>query len=150
MFRFNFMRFLKGGLSGRLTRVIVWNVLLIGLMATLAVTVYIKASADRLAERDFVAGCSELQRMLENRLDDHARILLSGAALFNASDTITREEWRSFAQSLKVEKQLPGIQGFGFSLLIPHSNLSQHVQEIRKEGFPEYQVRPEGEREVYS
>jgi len=145
-----FMRVLKGGMLERLTRFIVWSVLPIGLMVTLAVTVQIKPSADRLAERDFVAGCSEIQRILANRLDDHARILLSGAALFNASDTVTREEWRIFTQSLKVEKQLPGIQGLGFSLLIPRSELPQHIQQIRTEGFPEYQVRPEGEREVYS
>jgi CHASE1-domain containing sensor protein len=112
------MRFFKGGLSGRLTRFVVWSVLPIGLIVTLAVTVYIKVSADRLAERDFIAGCSELQRILANRLDDHARILLRGAALFNASETVTRKEWRLFAQSLKVEKQLPGVQGFGYSLVI--------------------------------
>ena len=147
---FHIMRLIKRGLPGRLTRFIVWSVLPIGLMVTLAVTVYIKASADRLAERDFVAGCSELQRILANRLDDHARILLSGAALFNASETVTRKEWRLFAQSLKVEKQLPGVQGFGYSLVVPRSELSQHIQNLRSEGFPEYQVRPEGEREVYS
>jgi PAS domain S-box-containing protein len=146
----NGMQFLKGGLSGRLTHFIVWSMLPIGLTVTFALIAYIKASADRLAERDFVAGCSEIQRILANRLDDHARILLSGAALFNASETVSREEWRIFTQSLKVEKQLPGIQGFGFSLLIPRSNLSQHIQEIRNEGFPDYQVRPAGEREVYS
>ncbi len=144
------MRFFKSELSGRLTRFIVRSVLPIGMMVTFAVTLYIKASADRLAEMDFVAGCSEIQRILANRLDDHARILLSGAALFNASDTVTREKWRIFTQSLKVEKQLPGIQGLGFSLLIPRSTISQHIQDLRKEGFPEYRVRPEGEREVYS
>ena len=144
------MRVFKGELSGRLTRFIVWSVLPIGLTVTLALIAYIKASADRLAERDFVAECTEVQRILESRLDDHARILLSGAALFNVSDAVTREEWRIFAQSLKVEKQLPGVQGFGFSLVIPRSELSQHIQKIRSEGFQEYRVRPEGEREVYS
>jgi PAS domain S-box-containing protein len=146
----HFMRFLREKLSHQLTRLIVWSVLPIGLTVTLALIAYIKASADRLAERDFVAECTEVQRILESRLDDHARILLSGAALFNVSDAVTREEWRIFAQSLKVEKQLPGVQGFGFSLVIPRSELSQHIQKIRSEGFQEYQVRPEGEREVYS
>ncbi len=150
MFRFNFMRFLEGDLSGRLTRFIVWSVLPIGVMVTLAVALQIKASADRLAERDFVAGCSEVQTIIANRLDDHARILLSGVALFNASDSVTREEWHLFSQSLRVKKQLPGIQGFGFSLLIRPSERTRHIQEIRKEGFCEYQVWPEGEREVYS
>ena len=29
-------------------------------------------------------------------------------------------------------------------------HLAQHLLEVRAEGFPAYQVRPEGERETYS
>jgi len=116
----------------------------------MVVALYIKSIADRLEERNFIAECNEVQSSIANRLEDHARILMSGVALFNASTTVTREEWRIFTQSLNVEKQLPGIQGFGYSLAIPRSELSQHIQKIRSEGFPEYHVRPAGEREVYS
>jgi PAS domain S-box-containing protein len=146
----HFIRFLKGELSGRLTRLTVWGVLPIGLLLTLAVTLQIKTNVDRLEERHFVDACHELQRALENRLDDHARVLLSGAALFNSSRKVMREEWRVFTYHLKVEKQLPGIQALGYSLLIPRAELARHIQEVRKEGFPEYRVHPVGERDLYS
>ncbi len=71
-------------------------------------------------------------------------------AFFNASKTVSREEWRIFNQAQKVEKQLPGIQGIGFSLLIPHAELTWHIQGIRREGFPDYTLKPDGDREVYS
>jgi transcriptional regulator with GAF, ATPase, and Fis domain/PAS domain-containing protein len=45
---------------------------------------------------------------------------------------------------------LTGVLGIGFSLLIPPAELTQHVQKIRREGFPEYLVKPHGERNVYS
>jgi PAS domain S-box-containing protein len=146
----DFRRFVIGTSFGRRTGHIQWIVLAAGLVLTAAVALQMKVSEDRLKEQDFVAGCGELQRAIVNRLDDHARILLSGAALFKASEEVTRAEWRIFSQSLKVEKQLPGIQGFGVSLLIPRSELPRHTGKIRSEGFPEYQVTPEGDRELYS
>jgi PAS domain S-box-containing protein len=137
-------------LTDRMTRLIIWGVLAIGLMLTLSATWNIKVNIERLEELEFRTSCNTLQRMIATRLDHQARILWSGAALFSASETVTREEWHRFTQQLRLENELPGIQGFGFAVLIPREKLVQHTQEIRNEGFPEYQVRPEGDRELYS
>ena len=144
------VRFLEHELSGRMTRLLIWGVFTIGLMLTASVTWRIKATAEQHESLDFDTRCSAIQRLIASRLDEHASILLSGAAIFGTSETLTREEWRHFTQQLKVEKRFPGIQGVGFALLIPQDELSRHTQEIRKEGFPDYQVRPAGERDVYS
>ncbi|MEI6034847.1 MAG: CHASE domain-containing protein [Verrucomicrobiae bacterium] len=127
-----------------------WIVLAASLTFFSAATLHMKDSVETSAERAFRSRCDGLYHTIENRLDDHARILLSGEAFFNASEHVTREEWRIFNQSQKVETQLPGIQGIGFSLLIPPEDLARHIQEIRSEGFPEYAVRPAGPREAYS
>jgi len=127
-----------------------WIVLVISLMMTTATTQYMKSIVERIAEQEFTARCNEIQNKITERLDDHARILQSGAAFFNASEMITREKWRIFTQIQKIEKQLPGIQGIGFSLLIPREELSRHILEIRSEGFPEYNLKPDGDREIYS
>lgn len=133
-----------------------WNrytnlvVLALGLMITTAGALYIKSNIDGAAARDFLAHSNEVRQVIINRLHDHARILQSGAALFNASGMVTRDEWRTFNQTQKIEQQLPGIQGIGFSLLIRREELAGHIANVRSEGFPEYTVKPEGEREVYS
>ena len=127
-----------------------WIVLAVGLLITAAATLYMKSSVEIIANVEFTADCNEIKNNILNRLDDHARILLSGAALFNASETVSREEWRVFNKAQKVEKQLPGIQGIGFSLLIPPTELSRHIKKIRREGFPQYKLRPDGDREIYS
>jgi len=120
------------------------------LAVTLVATFYMKSSVDLIAEKDFVEHCNEMQKKISDRLDDHARILLSGAAFFKASDKVTREEWKNFTQYQSVDKQLPGIQGIGFSLIIPRDNLPKHLLEIRSQGFPEYKVRPDGSRDLYT
>ena len=141
---------LHPALPARRSFYIAWVVLVIGLLITAAVTLYLKSDVDRIAEQEFIAECSDIQDKIAARLDDHARILRSGAALFKVSDTVTREKWRTFIERQQVQKELPGIQGIGFSLLIPRAELARHTQGIRKEGFPAYKVRPAGDRELYS
>ena len=127
-----------------------WITLVIGLMLTSAATLYLKSRVELIAVQAFTAQCNVIQHNINHRLIEHARILLSGVALFAASDTVTREEWHAFTRNQKIEQQLPGIQGIGFSLLIPRGELGRHVLDIRRTGFPEYTVKPAGDREVYS
>ena len=143
----------KGGLpstqSARRNRHADWIVLLAGLTITAAVTLYMKSHEEKTAEKDFIFHCQEVKDIISGRLYDHARILRSGAAFINASE-VTREKWHIYTKNQRVEQQLPGIQGIGFSFLIPREELTRHIREIRSEGFPEYTVKPEGDREIYS
>jgi len=137
-------------LTDRMTRMVIWGVLAIGLLLTLAVTRESKSNIDRLEEQEFTTRCNTIQRMIATRLEEHAQLLWSGAALFIASDRVTRDAWHHFTKHLMLDKHLPGIQGVGFAVQIPREALAQHTQEIRNEGFPEYQVHPAGDRECYS
>ena len=127
-----------------------WFVLMIALLMTAAVTWHMASSVNASADHEFLCRSEDIHTVIKDKMDDYAFILQSCVALFNASDTITRENWHSFIQSHQVEQQFPGIQGIGFALLIPHTELTQHIQKIRSEGFPEYNVFPSGDRECYS
>ena len=127
-----------------------FGLLLMGLIATALAAHYTKSETDRESKREFDFVCNEIKIKIQDRLNAHEQILRSGAAFFDHSGSVSREDWHRFAERQKVDQQLPGIQGIGFALLIPKQNLAQHVQEIRAQGFPQYQVRPEGKREIYS
>ncbi len=127
-----------------------WALLLAGLIATTLVALYTKSEVDVAIEREFNFVCNEIQIKILDRLSAHEQILRSGAAFYEDTDGVSREEWRRFTERQKVDQHLPGIQGIGFALLIPRQNLAQHIQEIRDRGFPDYHVWPEGDRENYS
>ena len=92
----------------------------------------------------------EIQARIQNRLAAHAQILRGGAAFLAQDNGVTREGWREFAERQKLDQNFPGIQGLGFMVLISPGELSEHIRKIRAEGFPDYRVKPEGEREVYA
>ena len=127
-----------------------FGVLLIGLFLTMGVAWKIKAGIEHLNDVDFEVNCTVVKRDFTARLNEQARILWSGAALLTAAEPVTREVWHSFTEDLDIEHQLPGIQGLGFSVLIPQDQVEQHTRKIREEGFPNYQIYPAGEREWYT
>ena len=132
--------------SGRVS----WFILAVGLLITAAATLSMKSNVEKSAENDFIVHCGEIQHELTARLYDHARILRSSAAYIYASETVTRKSWHTYTRLHKIEQQLPGIQGIGFSLVIPRPELSRHIKSVRREGYPEYTVKPDGDRAVYS
>jgi len=130
-----------------------WPALLLlaaGLVTTALVTHQTQRGVVANARREFEFAGHAIEIEVRERLRAHEQILLGGAGLFAASESVSRAEWRAYVQSLQVDRQLPGILGVGYALLIPPERLSQHELEIRQEGFPNYHVKPEGQRAVYS
>jgi len=127
-----------------------YAILIIGIILTLIISYYTKKDVDKQSGNEFKLICNEINSKIKTRLYTHAQLLRSGSAFFAVSDTITRLKWRNYYDNSYLERNLPGIQGFGFSLLIPKVNLKQHTELIRGEGFPKYTVYPEGDREFYT
>lgn len=87
---------------------------------------------------------------IQQRILVYEQVLRSAVGLFGATKTVSREGFQAFAEALRLAESYPGIQGIGFVALIPAADKGRHVAAIRKEGFPEYEIKPEGERAVYT
>ena len=125
-------------------------VLLLGLALTIVAVHQTQKNAKDIANQDFESNGNDIKLKLDARLNAHALLLGSGAAFFAASDTVTQEEWRKFIKSEKINRNLPGIQGVGYSLIIPKNQLKLHIQSFRKNGFHDYNVLPVSDREIYT
>lgn len=127
-----------------------WLVLVIGLLGTGLAGNWVKLDIERDEYRKFAFYCDEVRLKIAARLDAHKQTLLGGAALFDSSQVVTRQEWHNYVQRLRSDEHFNGIQGMGFSAWIPAGQLAVHQAQLRAEGFPEYTVRPEGKRDVYT
>jgi CHASE1-domain containing sensor protein len=125
-------------------------ILLAGLVGTALVARDQKLDADQDASRAFHFVCNEVELRVEGRLREHEQILRSGAGFFADESEVTREEWHEYAERQKLGQKLPGIQGLGFAKHVPREQLTQLTQSVRAEGFPDFRVLPEGDREAYS
>ena len=98
----------------------------------------------------FVHESQRITTKIDERVSAYGQILRSGAGLFAASEKVERAEWATFVEKLDLDQSYRGIQGVGFSLYIPKLKLAAHQSEMRKLGFPDYVVKPEGDRDEYT
>ena len=109
-----------------------------------------RATVER-AEQIFQAEAQEISSQLIKRLHDHEQVLLGANALFHVEgDAVTRQDWQSYVAALKLEENHPGILGVGYSAWLPRAQKDAHIASIRAEGFPDYAIRPAGERPAYT
>jgi PAS domain S-box-containing protein len=134
----------------RLARVLPWLLLAVGLSATWLVAGIALRAAQEAQEESFAYQTREILLRIEQRLAAYRQVLYGARGLFAASVDVNRDEFHAYVASLRLEKDYPGIQGVGFALLVPASGKAAHIEGIRKTGYPDYTLRPEGEREIYS
>lgn len=56
--------------------------------------------------------------LVKTRMDTYRQILYAGTGLYGASVNVEKDEWRAFVNALKINRNFPGIQGFGFSSVV--------------------------------
>jgi diguanylate cyclase len=107
-------------------------------------------TAEQALQSDFDFLVRESNRRIEQRMLTYEQVLRGAAGLFAASNNVTRRDFHAYVNALRLGENYPGIQGIGFSRLVPAAQKDKHIAEIRNEGFPDYTIRPPGKRDVYS
>ena len=125
-----------------------WIVLGIGLVVTALVWANWQGQQREIRRADFRQQVDKVRTGIETRLQANKQILRGVAGLFAADDRVTREQFRAYVESLRLAEHYPGIQGVGFARLIAPADTAAQVQAIRAEGFPDFALRPPGEREI--
>lgn len=92
----------------------------------------------------------EAASLINNRMQAYEQVLRGADGLFTASKNVDRDEFRNYITQLNLAHYYPGIQGVGFSLIVPNEKKAAHIAYQRSKGFPEYTIRPEGKRDVYT
>lgn len=86
----------------------------------------------------------------------HARLELYEDALYGtrsfltANSKITRSAFHDYVANLRMRERYPGIQGIGLALRFSASERAEHIEKVRREGFPQYTIRPENKRDEYT
>ena len=104
---------------------------------------------DRVRER-LALEAREVSHAVEQRMRAYRQVLRGARALFDASDDVTRGDWRAYVGALALEQDHPGIQGVGFAIQVKAADLDAHVAQMRSRGHVDYRIEPPGTRIEYS
>ncbi len=125
-------------------------VLIVALFVTFKLWQTAEHSAEQALQTAFDFRVGESNDRIQQRMSVYEQILRATLGFFNASDYVSRQDFRVFVSSLSLTENFPGIQGIGFSRVVAPENKAEHIAAIRKEGFPDYTIKPDGPRDMYT
>ncbi|MBU5612987.1 CHASE domain-containing protein [Geomonas azotofigens] len=135
---------------GRAVNLLPYLVLTLSLLMTLFFWRQYDRSLTSRFQTAFQDKSVEIMNRFLNRMTDDEQVLRGAVGLFNASDSVTRDEWHRFSNSLSLDRNYPGLQGLGFSQVVLPKDKERHIRRMRAEGFSRYRIWPDGERPLYT
>ncbi len=127
-----------------------WIALGLVLLLTLAAWRFFDVQFEERVRDRFLHRAQSTKQALVLRLQAYEQALQGASALFAANDMVSRTDWGSYVGGLQLDRDLPGIQGTGFALMVRPEQRHAHEASVRAEGFPSYRIHPEGARDIYS
>lgn len=127
-----------------------WATLALALLFTALAWHLARRSAEEDARQRFDFRIAEIKFAVHSRMQAQVQVLRGAGGLFAASVEVGRSGWRDYVKALRLESAYPGIQGLGFAQRILPGEMAGHLRKVRGEGFPDYSVRPPGERDEYT
>jgi len=123
----------------------VWTPILI-LLACMALTVgawgWITYDTESRTSERFQRAADSVRETIRLRMEGYESLLRAGTALFDASNSVERDEWQSFVAGLDVQSQYPGVLGVGFARFAPAGAVAVLNKEVR--------VWPDGDRDLHA
>jgi len=123
----------------------VWTPILI-LLACMSLTVgawgWITYDTESRTSERFQRAADNVRETIRLRMEGYESLLRAGAALFNASVSVERDEWQQFVAGLDVPSQYPGVLGVGFARFAPAGAVAALNKELR--------VWPDGDRDLHA
>jgi signal transduction histidine kinase len=124
-------------------------VLAISIILSIGVTLLIYKNALSRDSIRFNNSVTRFQSAIDNRINLYIALLKGGRGFIESTEKLNRESFAAYVKSLELGKNYAGVQGIGFSKIVPSAEREAFVKQIKSEGYPDFKIFPEGEREFY-
>jgi PAS domain S-box-containing protein len=83
----------------------------------------------------------ESEKALQNRLTSYGNALLGAAGFIRGSQEVSREEWRTYIDTVQVRENFPGIGGVGWIEPVEPGRLPQFQAAARADAAPGFEIK---------
>jgi len=123
---------------------------LCGAVLTYASYQFAVESEKQAAEERFAFARAETIAAIEARMHNYESVLRSTKSVFSVNDGITRQQWHDYTDGLQLDQYFPGIQALGYAEWVAPQEVAKYEIAIRADGYPEFHIRPRGQRDAYT
>ena len=126
-----------------------WLMLLASVSLTIGAWYTSKTSNDERQQDLFYDETSRLITLVQERMEHYEMALWSGVSNFHSHNfKVDSLGWKKFANTLSIDKRLPGINGIGFIKKVSKKGLPGFIQE-QQVFRPDFNLHPKLDRETY-
>ena len=144
-------------MSGKVSRtqLSAWTVLVLGTALSVLAFRYVAYQVEEDTRSQFEEQCRDIHRAISNRLASYSSLLLGLRGLHQASDTVSRREFRNFVTSLELPTRYPAVAVMNYAAHVPANMKSRFEQQVRQDdsvtpgGYPAFTIRPPEKRPEY-
>jgi PAS domain S-box-containing protein len=110
---------------------------------------------DRQREARFLIEAAQMRSVINQNIDNLSDSLNAVKGFFASSENVNRREWMTFTQYLEASREYHGIMKMRYYEKVEKDRLGAFVDSVRAdtsvkpEGYPQFAVFPEGDRDVY-
>ncbi|MFC3079474.1 CHASE domain-containing protein [Phenylobacterium terrae] len=123
-------------------------VLIIGMVASTAASLQVRWLVEAKDMERFQHAADQTSGDIAARMQAYVAILKAGEGLFHAfKGEVDAAQFTAFADHLELPAVYPGIQGIGFSRKVAAADKAALIAEIRRQGDPDFTIRPDTPRE---
>ena len=127
--------------------------LVLGLsLATTALVYYrVRINVDNRAQARFERSVRDEKVTIEQRIPRYADEMFAVRGLFSGKWTVTSWQWRRFLNSIELHRLYPGIRTVGYMEQVKAADVPDFLNNlfVRTNGETEFQIKPDGQRDVY-
>jgi diguanylate cyclase len=130
-------------------RILPWLILVISLLVTYLLWQNERRHATQHLQATFDFTLRESTVRIEQRMASYEQMLRGVQGLFSAADSIGRENFKAYVESLEPGADFSAGRRLGLAYIVEPAQKDSHTAALRRQGFPSYTIRPEGERAIY-
>lgn len=119
------------------------------ILSTVGITYLYFQSARSKDSIRFNNEVNRIQTALETKIGLYAALLRSGRGYIESRKDLTRRGFANFVKSLELEKNYVGVQGIGYSVIVPPENREAITARMKTEGNTDFKIFPANERDSY-
>lgn len=116
------------------------------LMIPLAITFYawryLEETAHRQSQARFETLAKESEQALNTRITGYANAIRGGAGVFQSSEYVSRDEWRTFTDTLRLRDDYPGMLGLGWIERVGNVQKAEYLDRVHQDGAPGFRIHP--------
>ena len=134
--------------AGRL-HLVHWAVICLSILLTVGAWYFAKRQIDEKIETQFTREADQVIELVSERMQKYEDGLWGGVAAIQAKGgDVSHTDWKTFANSLRIDVKYPGINGIGVVHHVTPNQLQSYLETQRRDR-PEFRLHPEHEESEY-